>query len=510
MEKGTQEFKRSVKGTLSAGFSSLMGGDGNRYFIIEFKFDSKTHHQGESKPIIVDEAFIGRLPECQILIDEEFDTVSRKHAVIRKVGEDTWVLTHLSQTNATYVNGQQVVDSVTLKNGDEIQLSSGGPRLGFIIPQGEKAFTKSIGMSQRFNEFRKQALRPYRTAIILIVLLFALVIAGLIWALRSENGIVNDLRDNIELMQAKIESDSAKIAELEKRRGGRGKGVLSDPFGVNNSSRHVDGTGVEMFEDYVYFVRLASITVTIEPETPAYEWMKDELKGGNTWTYQFPEKNKYSRFATGFITSDGYFITSRSAIEPWAYLENIEDWDDPLLYAAILSYEGAGGTIDAVYHIESKTGDRRNLFFREFTVLRHSDKNMELESDNPTIPYHIKQAMSYNDFAYVKLPLKSNLVVNRDLSTKIPARTNLDILGFPNGIGADKNIIKPQYTYATASNTGLYKGRIPVTGANLETGNAGGPVFCKSNDGRYYVVGIVSREIGKHGGVIVPMSQITY
>lgn len=506
MEKGTQEFKRSVKGTLSAGFSSLMGGDGNRYFIIEFKFDSKTHHQGESKPIIVDEAFIGRLPECQILIDEEFDTVSRKHAVIRKVGEDTWVLTHLSQTNATYVNGQQVVDSVTLKNGDEIQLSSGGPRLGFIIPQGEKAFTKSIGMSQRFNEFRKQALRPYRTAIILITILFALVIAGLVYALK---GTRDDLRNTEKAYENAIDSLKTENQSIwDKIKRIRHTSPRLDNRTVSTVSSNA--SVVDAFEDYVYFVRLASITVTIDPGTDAYEWMKDELKGGNTWTYQFPEKHKYSKFATGFVTSDGYFVTSRSAIEPWAYLENIEDWDDPLLYAAILSYEGAGGTIDAVYHIESKTGDRRNLFFREFTVLRHSDKNLELESDNPTIPFHIKQAMSYNDFAYVKLPLKSNLVVNRDLSTKIPSGTRLEMLGFPNGIGADKNIIKPQYTYATASNTGLYKGRIPVTGANLEIGNAGGPVFCAGSDGKYYVVGIVSREIGKHGGVIVPMSQITY
>lgn len=503
MEKGTQEFKRSVKGTLSAGMSSLVGSDGKKYYIIEFKFDSKTHHRGESKPVLVDEAFIGRDNKCQIRIDEEFSTVSREHAVIKKTDENTWTLYHRSQTNATYVNGQQVMDSVTLKNGDEIQLSDGGPRLGFILPQGEKAFVKSIGMSQRFNEFRKQALRPYRTALVSIILLFALAIGGLVWwQTQKTNEYQRELgeyKDQVDSLKSESESWWKIWKNGRSQRNKSSKSANQQVSTVSSSSSVVDA-----FEDYVYFVRLASITVTIQPGSLAEIWMQDELKGGNTWTYYFTEDE--AKIATGFVTSDGYFVTARNVIEPWAYME--ENWDDPLFIAAILSYEGAGGIIDAVYHIESKTGDRRNLHFREFTVNRHRDEDVEFTSTD-TDPYHIRRAMAKNDYAYVKLPITSNLVVNRDLSSNIPSGTRLEILGFPNAMGGDKNIIRPQYTYATTSNTGLYHGQIPVTGANLEVGNSGGPVFCVS-DGKYYVVGLVSRGIGKHSGVIVPMSQVIY
>lgn len=262
-----------------------------------------------------------------------------------------------------------------------------------------------------------------------------------------------------------------------------------------------NGTALRDMEDYIYFVRLTSITVTAEPKSVA-----ESIIGGRTWRYEFPEESTV--IATGFITSDGYFVTARHVVEPWAYLSEDVSIDNPLLVAAVLCYDGMGGTIEATYHIESKTGDRRDLYFRDFTVNRHRDEEVVYTSTDSD-PYHIRRSMAKNDYAYVKLPVKSNLVVNKELSTQIVSGTRLDVLGFPHGMGGDKNRIRPQYTYATASNTGLYHGQIPVTGANLEEGTSGGPVFCEKN-GQYYVVGIVSRGIGNHSGVIVPMSQVNY
>lgn len=501
MEQKTTQFKRSVKGTLSAGVSSLMGGDGKKYYIVEFKFDSKTHHQGEEKPILVDEAFIGRDPKCQIHIDEEFATVSREHAIIKKNGEN-YILVHRSQTNATYVNGQQVNGEVELHNGDEIQLSAGGPRLGFIVPQGEKAFVKSIGMSQRFSEFRKQALRPYRTALVLILLFLVLAIGGLLWYMSENNKNYEEQlaaqQELIDDQNSTIQTLGQKISSLFKRNSHKGKKNANVAEGVEYNE------DMAVFEDYVYFIKLASISVTAKPGSEAEEVLS-EVSDGRTWTYTFTEDE--TAVATGFITSDGYFVTARHVIEPWAYIETV-DFENPLFWAAYLTCPGMGGTIDATYHIECKTGDRRTLNFREFTVSRHRDEDVQLTAtDND--PYKIRRAMSKNDYAYVRLPLKSNLVVNKELSSKIPSGTRLEILGFPNAMGGDKNYIRPQYTYATTSNSGLYHGQIPVTGANLEYGISGGPVFCEQN-GAYYVVGLVSRGLGKHSGVIVPMSQIDF
>ncbi len=258
-------------------------------------------------------------------------------------------------------------------------------------------------------------------------------------------------------------------------------------------------------EDYVYFVRLTSISVTAEPGTEAGYYISELTDGGKTWTYPFKESE--SVIGSGFITSDGFFVTARHVIEPWAYIEFC-NLGDPLFWVAFLSYEGMGGTVEATYHIECKTGDRRDLYFREFTVSRHRDEEVVLTATDDD-PYHVRRAMAKNDYAYVKLPVKSNIVVDRVLSNNIPSGTRLDILGFPEGMGSDKNNIKPQYTYATTSNTGLYHGQIPVTGAQMEPGTSGGPVFCEK-DGQYFVVGIVSRGMGKHSGVIVPMSQVNY
>ena len=75
------------------------------------------------------------------------------------------------------------------------------------------------------------------------------------------------------------------------------------------------------FEDYVYFVRLASISITAEPGSDAEEVI-EEVSDGRTWTYNFTEGQ--SPVATGFLTSNGYFVTARHVIEPWAYIEEID------------------------------------------------------------------------------------------------------------------------------------------------------------------------------------------
>ncbi|MCR4860724.1 MAG: FHA domain-containing protein, partial [Bacteroidales bacterium] len=140
---------------------SIFGGEGRRYYTLVHKVSSQYHKAGESQPIIVDEIELGRDPACQVRFDENFPTVSRRHAAIVKDG-DNWKLIQLSQTNTTYLNGHPVQKEWYLQNGDEIQLSTNGPKLGFIIPEGKKGLVSSIGLTARLNLFRQQALRPYK------------------------------------------------------------------------------------------------------------------------------------------------------------------------------------------------------------------------------------------------------------------------------------------------------------------------------------------------------------
>jgi pSer/pThr/pTyr-binding forkhead associated (FHA) protein len=489
MSEKTTQFRRTVSGTLNSGMRSVFGSEGRRYFIIEHKDDSSLHSRGEQQKLIVDEVFIGRDSKCQVRIDEKFGTVSREHAMIVKAGDD-WKLIHRSQTNQTYVNGQQVQGERMLQNGDEIQLSANGPRLGFIVPQGEQSLVKSIGLTARLNLFRQQALRPYKTALAIISAVALLAIGGLIaWNIIAGRNYEKKFAQLIHEMSLKKDTTIYQ-EKLIYRYGGNRSGQNNVTSTTNTLSEGDIAGELVAFEDAVFFVRMTDITVSLEGQTT-----------------QFPLGDA-APCATGFINSDGYFITARHVIEPWAYFYDLDDISDPFTAAAIVAY--LGGTIDATIVAESKNGDRRTYHYTDFTVTKDRDKEVDITAtDNNSMNLKIRKAFSSNDYAFLKTNTKSNLVMNKQLATNLPAGTQLDILGFPYSMGGDKNNIRPQYTFAHTSNSGLYHGQIAVTGFNAENGNSGGPVFCKEGD-KYYVVGVVSSSLGNHGGIIVPVSSINY
>jgi pSer/pThr/pTyr-binding forkhead associated (FHA) protein len=61
---------------------------------------------------------IGRNLESDIFLDDV--TVSRKHAVIKRSGND-FLIKDSESLNGSYVNGE-IVDNAVLKNGDRIQI----------------------------------------------------------------------------------------------------------------------------------------------------------------------------------------------------------------------------------------------------------------------------------------------------------------------------------------------------------------------------------------------------
>lgn len=188
----TQNYKRTLAGSVGAGIGALTNGSSRTYYILEHKTSSKYHQAGEAQKIIVDQIELGRAGSCQVRFDDGCETVSRKHAAIVRDGNN-WKLVHLSQSNPTFVNGQPINGTYYLQSGDEIQLSAGGPRMGFIVPQGRQALTSSIGMTERMNLFRKQALRPYKTAITVMSVVLVLAIVGLgawNWTLGQKNEIL--------------------------------------------------------------------------------------------------------------------------------------------------------------------------------------------------------------------------------------------------------------------------------------------------------------------------------
>lgn len=211
-------YKRTVAGSVGAGMAAVFNASGRKYYILEHKTESQYHHAGESQKIIVDQVELGRDSSCQVRFDESFETVSRRHAAIVKDG-DGWKLLPLSQTNPTFVNGQPIQGEWKLSSGDEIRLSSKGPLMGFIIPQGKQSLVSSIGMTERLNLFRQQALRPYKTALWVMAVVLVVAICGLVtWNVLQGKNYEKKLQqkqEQIEKVQEEIKASDDVIDGLK-------------------------------------------------------------------------------------------------------------------------------------------------------------------------------------------------------------------------------------------------------------------------------------------------------
>lgn len=65
---------------------------------------------------------LGRLPECELAVADP--NVSRRHALVRKGPDGSWVVEDLGSTNGTKVNGLRISGSRRLEDGDEITVGA--------------------------------------------------------------------------------------------------------------------------------------------------------------------------------------------------------------------------------------------------------------------------------------------------------------------------------------------------------------------------------------------------
>lgn len=317
MANATQTYKKSFAGSVGAGMGSLIGGGNKTYYVLEHKVSSKYHKAGEAQEIIVDQVELGRDSNCAVQFDESFKTVSRRHAAIVRDG-DNWKLIQLSQTNTTFLNGHPIKSEWYLQNGDEIQLSVNGPKLGFIIPQNNKVGT--IGLSRRLSAFRQQALKPYKTAMwSMAACILLLICAGVTWGIIDHKNDVEyrqlteqQMQEAEQRHQEALDAAKTEREALEKQL----KNVKADMKKLKENtvvaadepkvvaSSNTSNTAIARCEPNVYFVHIKKIIVSYEGETRTIE---------NVGT------------GTGFLLSDGRFVTARHVVEPWAYPSGPED-----------------------------------------------------------------------------------------------------------------------------------------------------------------------------------------
>ncbi|MGN1247857.1 MAG: FHA domain-containing protein, partial [Paludibacteraceae bacterium] len=466
---------------------------GNKtYYVLEHKVSSQYHKAGEAQEIIVDQIELGRDSHCAVQFDESFKTVSRRHAAIVRDG-DNWKLIQLSQTNTTFLNGHPVKSEWYLQNVDEIQLSVNGPKLGFIIPQNNKVGT--IGLSRRLSAFRQQALKPYKTAMwSMAACILLLICAGVGWGVIDHKNDLEyrqlteqQMQEAEQRHQEALDAAKAEREALEKQLRNlkadmkklKGNTVVAaeEPKVVARSN--TSNTAIARCEPNVYFVYIKKIVVSYEGQTKTLE----NIGSG-----------------TGFLLSDGRFVTARHVVEPWMYPSGPEDTNN--LICNVIANNG--GKVVCYLDAYSPTGKQLHLVSTNAVVNRIGDEVMNYEGATLRLA-----GQDANDYAYFRTNERGGLKYNATLSKQLPVQTKLTILGYPMGIGANSpSEIHPIYSEAVVAREGLEHGYILTTATTFEHGNSGGPVFATTNDEELIVVGIVSAGAGRSTGMVVPIAAI--
>ena len=495
MSQPTQTYKRSLAGSVGAGLSSVFNAGGRTYYILEHKVSSQYHRAGEAQEIIVDQIEIGRDPKCQVQFDENFKTVSRRHAAIVRDGEN-WKLIQLSNTNQTFLNGHPVANEWYLQNGDEIQLSINGPKLGFIVPSGNKSKTGSIALSRRLSLFRQQALKPYKTAMTMLSILLLLAIGGGVWYGWEANQKLVEMgkATQAQIEEANLRADEAvaqtkameeQIKKMQKDYTDLQKKMkdIDSPSAANAnkrvSSSNTTNKTIAACEPSVYFVLMRKIVLTYEGQTKTIE----NVGSG-----------------TGFLLNDGRFITARHVVEPWMYPTSEND-DDNLLCNAIAHN---GGKVVCYLEAYSPTGKKLTFQSTNARINRSSDKTQVIDGVR-----FVTASLDASDYAYFRTNETGGLLYDNALSRRLPVQAKLTVLGYPMGIGANSPTdIHPIYSEAVVAREGLQNGLILTTATTFEHGNSGGPVFATTTDGELIVVGIVSAGAGRSTGFVVPIASI--
>lgn len=499
MAKETVQFKRTVKGSVGAGMGALFNGSGRQFYVLEHKNASKYHHAGESQKIIIDQVVLGRDSNCQVRFDDEsWPSVSRRHAAIEKDPQG-WKIIPLSQTNSTLVNGHAIDKEWHLQNGDEIQLAINGPRLGFIVPAGKQSLVSSIKLTERLNLFRAQALRPYKRAIAALcaVLVVACGVGGyVIW---NQHEDIKDLLADTEKTQNIIDDIKAKAAE--------------------DSIKWA--TEIQISDDEQK--RLKQEIAIIKAETAIESYLANVESSvyaiiTSVYAENSNEKILLTRSqGTGFLLTDGRFVTARHCVEPWMFTPPSQGAPGMQEFFA-LSNEGVFKMYSEIVAVNNQ-GEKLTFTNEHFKIDRTYDTPIGVPYIIDGKEYSLQGAVAFgstaslgNDWAYVRTPDKKGKIEDgKSISDNLKKGKDVHLLGFPKSLGImdGEKFVEPIYNKLTVSRDNLNEGRCIMVTQGVDHGNSGGPVFTLNN-GKFLVVGVVSRgdSQSEYYNHLIPMSNL--
>jgi pSer/pThr/pTyr-binding forkhead associated (FHA) protein len=469
----------------------LLAGGKTSPFTLEFLTDTGKHAANTSQVVVVPYIELGRDRNCGIRFGEDTPTVSRKHASLERKGSRVNIL-NLSDTNQTLVNGRPVLREWPLNSGDEIQLSADGPRLRFIGSAGKAP----LAFTARMQLFARQALRPYRYALLGLSTLFgvtAAVAAWLFYRVNADKDNLRQLAQSIETQladqqRARAQGDSVALAErtrlaerlaianqenenFQKSLAAQSRVLRAltrpRPAAVPTAKAAVrapsGADAVVMTRRNAVYALYVLLTVT-DQHGKVIE-LADE--GGRPVRME----NYLVGTGTGFVLDDGRLVTARRWVEPWAYPRDEKDVLN--LYANFVHHNGGKASVKLV--AAAPGGPELTLPGDQFTINRAGDRPVVGNFGFGEGKIAVADPSGDGGWASFKVP-----AVGTAAATKEPPGpgTQVHLLGYEIPADAEAGPAgNPTYSRLTLGPTDRATGHWTIGEGNPEPGNFGGPIF---------------------------------
>lgn len=519
----TTKFSKSI----GAGMKSVFNPSGREFYILEYKDDSKRHKKGDKQEVIVDYVELGRDSKCLVQYDESYSTVSRVHAAITKEGNN-WKLMHLSKTNPTLINGKPVGKEWYLQDGDEIQLSYEGPKIVFIIPLNNN--TGTLGLSHRMTLFRQQALRPYKTTILILSMVLVIAVASLVYwnfenektwknkfdqttyemdSLRealvkeskrvimlneenlslkeSSDREINYLKKQQEMAAIMAKQQQERINTLESQLNPDDNPVTNDDVQVFDDSTESSQELQELQAEIDIDINVSEIMASCS-EALRYIYMNNiDMIYDENGKEQIIDDPSIMSSGMAFYGDNGRLYTSRSIVEPWFYFnEN----DNNMRFLNM--FDVSMGSVISTFTTVSIDQEAIQINSQAFNINRSKDiEGVAKIKNRGEFAWKKADIVGESNWAYSVSTneLISGLTINKEY---IPKQDDvLYFFTYPEGIGPNIDGIYPSFynTYVAVDNT--INGFI-ITDDIGDVGNVNGsPVIYIDSNSNASVVGLI-------------------
>jgi pSer/pThr/pTyr-binding forkhead associated (FHA) protein len=465
---------------------------------------------GDVVRIILPYIEIGRSNVCAVQIDDGRHIVSRRHAAIYREG-DEFVLKNLSETNPTLVNGVPIRKFWYLADGDTIQFAAGGPKVKFI----RDALEEKISSGEKLGLWLNQSMRQYRNSFVLFSLFgFVFTLSLLLWLHKRQTDLLT--KQNMEIKEisekerfTRMRDSIALVTQMESLRmryESQLKSMQSQNELLTNKlaslEKNIDQINIRV-EDEVSGIKGDENIASLLPKSDVFFIQLTRLRVKMPSGDFVPLEANW--IGTGFLLSDGRFVTARHVIQSWRYIKG--EGKDPESLLMANAAELLGGKVLAEFKATSPSGKTFSFTNEQAKFDDSPDKPGIVLMDGE--PVKVKYALpNATDWAYVRVKSSSSISANPSLAKNLKAGRELFILGYSYGKALQNNgLVKPLFSKAVVAQDGLVGNLINVTNRNFAQGNSGGPVFAMNN-GKFEVVGIVSAGLGSEVGLIVPINNL--